>query len=69
MWHAKGSIIHKVLINKPTGKRPWGRSRQQWQDRVNTNIRITDGIANIETTIDRDVWRELIKTEKGLNGP
>jgi len=30
VWRAERSIIRKVLINKPTGKRPRGRPRQRW---------------------------------------
>lgn len=66
VWRAKGSIIRKVLTNKPAGKRPRGRLRQQWQDRLNADIRIVNRKATIETSIDPDKWKGLIKLQQAL---
>lgn len=50
----------KVLINKPAGKLPSERPRQRWQFRVNADIRMIDGTADIETASYREVWRGLV---------
>jgi hypothetical protein len=62
-------MIREVLINKPAGKRPSGRLRQRWQDRVNADIKMIDEIADIETATNRDVWRGLVEATKGRNSP
>lgn len=33
-WRKEESLIHLVLRNKPTGKRPLGRFRMRWEDQV-----------------------------------
>jgi hypothetical protein len=69
VWHTEESIIREVLINKSAGKRPRERLRQRWLDRVNADIRMIDGTADIETATDRDVWRGLVEAAKGRNVP
>ena len=33
MWRVWGRIeVHRVLVRKPEGKRPFGRSRRRWED-------------------------------------
>jgi hypothetical protein len=31
--------VHRVLIGKPEGKRPRGRPRRRWEDRIRMNLR------------------------------
>ncbi|KAL4154176.1 hypothetical protein QTP88_002009 [Uroleucon formosanum] len=69
VWRAEGSIIQKVLNNNLTGKRPRGRPRQRWRDRLNADIRMVDEAASFETASDRDKWRGLVEAAKGLKGP
>ncbi|XP_060861781.1 craniofacial development protein 2-like [Metopolophium dirhodum] len=69
VWRAEETIIQKVLINNPTGKRLRGRPLQRWRNRVNADIRMVDGAATFETSIDRDRWRGLVEAVKGLYGP
>ena len=30
--------VFKILIGKPTGKRPLGRSRRRWEDNIRINL-------------------------------
>lgn len=64
----EGSIVRKVLINKPTVEGSRRRPRQRRQGRVNADLRMSDGTANIEIATDRDAWKVLIEAAKGLNG-
>jgi hypothetical protein len=34
----RGSGVHKVLMGKPEGKRPLGRSRRRWEDNIKMDI-------------------------------
>ncbi|XP_025425893.1 uncharacterized protein LOC112694589 [Sipha flava] len=40
VWRAEGKLIRQVLINKPNKKRPVGRPRQRWLDRVKDDLEI-----------------------------
>jgi len=39
---ADGKLIKNVVIKNPSGKRPRGRPRQRWVDRVKQDIRAVD---------------------------
>jgi len=47
-------LINEVLINNPAGKRPRGRPRQPWMDRVKNDLKKTDQSVVIEDAGDRD---------------
>lgn len=64
---AKDKLIHKVLTKKPNGKRPRGRPRQCWFDRVNKYLENL-GTTRTEDANDRGVMRELVEVAKSLNG-
>ncbi len=38
VWHVarmeEGRGVHKVLVGKPEGKRPWVRTRRRWEDNI-----------------------------------
>jgi len=55
VWRAGESIIRNVLIRNPTKKRPRGRPRQQWLDRVKKHISDTDWKMQW-TGIHGEVW-------------
>jgi hypothetical protein len=40
----EGRGVHRVLVGKPEGKRPFGRPRRRWEDNVNT---LRTGDANL----------------------
>jgi hypothetical protein len=39
MWHAwERRKLYKVLVGKPAGKRPLGRPRRRWEDRIRMDL-------------------------------
>ena len=67
VWRSEGPI-GQVTKWKPNTKRPRGRPRQRWKDRVVKNLRelgIEDGE---ELARDRDRWRQVVVAAMGLNG-
>jgi hypothetical protein len=53
MWHAWGERrgVYRVLVAKPEGKRPLGRTRRKWEDNIKMYLR--------ETGIDGANWIQL----------
>jgi hypothetical protein len=45
MWHAWERRVYRVLVGKPEGKRPLGRSKHRWEDgiRMDLTIRLAGG--------------------------
>jgi hypothetical protein len=39
MWHAWERKLYKVLLGKSEGKRPLGRPRRRWEDRIRMDLR------------------------------
>ena len=31
-------VVHRVLVGKPEGKRPLGRSRRRWEDNIKMDL-------------------------------
>jgi hypothetical protein len=34
----EGTVVHRVLVGKPEGKRPMGRLRRRWEDNIKTDL-------------------------------
>ncbi|KAL4154352.1 hypothetical protein QTP88_000231 [Uroleucon formosanum] len=68
VWRAEGKLIKQVLINKPNKKRPVGRPRQRWLDRVKDDLKRLSNGASIVDAEDRELWRTLVEAAKRLNG-
>jgi hypothetical protein len=47
---------YRVLVGKSEGKRPLGRSRHRWKDKIKMGW---DGMDQIHLTQDRDQWWAL----------
>jgi len=70
VWRAEGKILNKITSWKPNKKRPLGRPRQRWSDRVyiSRSNRLI-GVENPEEMAnDRERWEEVVAAAKGLNG-
>jgi hypothetical protein len=51
--------VHRVLVGKPEGKRPLGRTRRRWEDKIKMALQEVGGSRGkwMELAQDRDMWR------------
>ncbi|XP_015371572.1 PREDICTED: uncharacterized protein LOC107167163 [Diuraphis noxia] len=68
VWRSNG-IRKKALEGKINGKRPRGRPRQRWIDRVvKEDIdKCAQGLT-LEDSVDRDSWTKVVEAAKVLQG-
>jgi hypothetical protein len=59
---------YRILVEKPEGKRPLGRTRHRWVDNIKMDLREIewDGMDRIHVAQDRDQWRALVNTVLNL---
>jgi hypothetical protein len=60
--------VYRILVGKPVGKRPLGRPRRRWIDKVKMDLRGIggDGMNWIDLDQDRDQWMALVNTVMNL---
>jgi hypothetical protein len=60
--------VYRVLVGKPEGKRPLGRPRRRWEDRIRIYLRETGwwSVDWIQLAQDRDRWRTFVNTAMNL---
>jgi hypothetical protein len=58
----EGRGVYRVLVGKPEGKRPMGRPRLRWEDKIMMDLQeVGCGDMDwIELAQDRDRWRALV---------
>jgi len=63
--------VHRVLVGKPEGKRPLGRSRRRWEDNIKMDLQeVGKGRGDwMELAQDRDRWRALVGTVRDFRVP
>ena len=63
--------VYRVLVGKPEGKRPLGRTRRGWEDNIKMNLQEVGcgGMDWIELAQDRDSWRVLVYAVMNLRVP
>jgi hypothetical protein len=63
--------VHRVLVEKPEGKRPLGRPRRRWKDNIKMELQEVGGGGGdwMELAQDRDRWRALVGTVKDFRVP
>jgi hypothetical protein len=61
----------RILVGKPEGKRPLGRSRRRRVDNIKMDLReiVWDGVNWIDMAQDRGQWRALVNTVLNLRVP
>jgi hypothetical protein len=64
----KGRGVYRVLVGKPEGKRPLGRSRHRWKDIKCIFRKWVGGMDWIELAEDRDRWRAVVNPVMNLRG-
>jgi hypothetical protein len=62
---------YRILVGKPDGKRPLGRSRRRWVDNIKMDLGEIgwDGMDWIDLPQDMDQWRTLVNTVMNLRVP
>jgi hypothetical protein len=60
----EGRGVYRVLVGRPDGKRPLGRSRRRWEDNIKMDLREIgiDGANWIWLARERVQWRAFVKT-------
>jgi 3-oxoacyl-ACP reductase-like protein len=60
-----------VLVGKPEGKRPLGRTRRRWEDNMKADLQQVGcvGMGWIELAQGRDRWREIVNAVMKLQVP
>jgi hypothetical protein len=55
---------YRILVEKPEGKTPLGRSRRKWEDNIKMDLREIGlgGMDWIDLVQDMDQWRALVNT-------
>jgi hypothetical protein len=67
----EGRGVYRILVRKPEGKRPLGRSRRRWEDNIKLDLREigVDGTNWIQLAHDRVQWRAFVNTVMNLRVP
>ena len=67
----EGIVVHKVLVGKPEGKRPFGRPRRRWEDNIKMDPReLVRGCGDwMESAQDKERWRALVSTVMNFRVP
>jgi len=40
----EGRVVHRILVGKPEGKRPLGRSRRRWENNIKMDFQEVGGV-------------------------
>jgi hypothetical protein len=64
----EGRGVYRVLVGRPEGKRPLGRSRHRWEDNIKLDLREIgiDGVNWIQLAQDRVQWQVFVNTVMNL---
>jgi hypothetical protein len=67
----KGRGVYSILVGRPEGKRPLGRSRRTWEDNIKMDLREfgIDGVNWIRMAQVKGRWRAFVNTVMNLRVP
>ena len=67
----EGRGVHKVLVEKPEGKRPLGRPRHRWEDNIKMDLEELGGGCGdwMELAQNRKRWPALVSMVMNLRVP
>jgi hypothetical protein len=60
---------YRLLVGKPEGRRPLGRSRRRWVDNIRMDLGEVGDVDWIGLAHDRDRWRALVNAVLNLRVP
>jgi hypothetical protein len=73
MWHTWGwgRGVCRVLVRRPEGKRPLGRPRRRWEDKIKMDLREIgiDGASWFRLAQIRVQWRAFVNVVMNLRIP
>jgi hypothetical protein len=62
--------VYRVLVGKPEGNRPLGRTRRRWEDNIKMKPQEVGWDMDwIDLAQDRDRWRALVNAVMNLRVP
>ena len=63
--------VHRVLVGKPEGKKPFGRPKRRWEDNIKMDLQKVGGGRGdwMELAQDRDRWLALVGTVRDFRVP
>ena len=67
----EGRRAFKIVIGKPTGKRPLGKPRWSWQDNIRVDLKeiVFSTRYCVDSANDRDYWNALVNAVLDLRVP
>ncbi|VVC25708.1 Hypothetical protein CINCED_3A019582 [Cinara cedri] len=67
VWRSEG-VLGSITKWKPNTKRPRGRPRQRWADRVKDDLSMIDVENAEEMSRDREKWKDVVVAPMDFNG-
>ena len=63
--------VQRVLMGKPEGKRPLGKTKRRWEDNIKMDLQEVGGGRGdrMELAQDKDRWRALVGTVRDFRVP
>jgi len=66
VWRAEGQTLREITIWKSDKKKPNGRPRQRWIDRVREHLKLLGMRDEEQLAKDRKAWRGVVEAAIGL---